>query len=169
LFETVHPCLVSKKSYIGNVNGVMNAVILEGKPVGESILHGEGAGPGPTSSALLSDLLSILRGNIKKPLGVSVNNLKSLKHYNVNNYVNSLYLRFEVKDKPGVLSQITNRLAKYKISVKRLIQTPNKKDNKATIVIITHKTSELNCNNCLSIFKKNKNILKTPVLIRMYN
>ena len=96
-------------------------------------------------------------------------NLKSLKPYNVNNYVNSLYLRFEVKDKPGVLSQITNRLAKYKISVKRLIQTPNKKDNKATIVIITHKTSELNCNNCLSIFKKNKNILKTPVLIRLYN
>jgi homoserine dehydrogenase len=169
LFETVHPCLVSKNSYIGNVAGVMNAVILEGKPVGESILQGEGAGPGPTSSALLSDLLSILRGNIKKPLGVSVDKLKSLKPYNVNNYVNSLYLRFEVKDKPGVLSQITNRLAKYKISVKRLIQTPNKKDNKATIVIITHKTSELNCNNCLSIFKKNKNILKTPVLIRLYN
>ena len=62
--------LVSKKSYIGNVNGVMNAVIIEGKPVGESVLQGEGAGPGPTSSALLSDLLSILRGNIKKPLGV---------------------------------------------------------------------------------------------------
>ena len=122
-----------------------------------------------TSSALLSDLLSILRGNIKKPLGVSVNKLKSLKPYNVNNYVNSLYLRFDVKDKPGVLSQITNRLAKYKISVKRLIQTPNKKDNKATIVIITHKTSELNCNNCLSIFKNNKNILKAPVLIRLYN
>jgi homoserine dehydrogenase len=147
----------------------MNAVILEGKPVGESILQGEGAGPGPTSSALLSDLLSILRGNIKKPLGVSVNKLKSLKAYNLNNYINSLYLRFEVKDKPGVLSQITNRLAKYKISVKRLIQTPNKKDDKATIVIITHKTSELNCNNCLSIFKKNINILKTPVLIRLYN
>ena len=56
LFERVHPCLVKKKSYIGNVDGVMNAVILEGKPVGESILQGEGAGPGPTSSALMSDL-----------------------------------------------------------------------------------------------------------------
>jgi len=167
LFETVHPCLVSKKSYIGNVNGVMNAVILNGKPVGESVLQGEGAGPGPTSSSLLSDLLSILRGNIKKPFGVSVNKLKTLKTYNVNNYVNSLYLRFEVKDKPGVLSQITNRLAKYKISVKRLIQTPDKKNNKATIVIVTHKTTELNCNNCLSIFKKNKNILKSPTLIRL--
>ena len=167
LFETVHPCLVSKQSYIGNVNGVMNAVIIEGKPVGESILQGEGAGPGPTSSALLSDLLSILRGNIKNPFGVKVSKLKSLKAYNPNNYINSLYLRFEVKDKPGVLSQITNRLAKYKISIKRIIQTPDKKNNKATIVIITHKTSELNCSNCLSIFKKNKNILKNPTLIRL--
>ena len=167
LFETVHPCLVSKKSYIGNVNGVMNAVITEGKPVGESVLQGEGAGPGPTSSALLSDLLSILRGNIKKPLGVSVSKLKTLKAYNVNNYVNSLYLRFEVKDKPGVLSNITNRLAKYKISIKRIIQTPDKKNNKATIVIVTHKTSEFNCTNCLSIFKKNKNIFKSPIVIRL--
>ena len=50
---------------------VMNAVITEGKPVGESILQGEGAGPGPTSSSLLSDLLSILRGNIKFPFGIS--------------------------------------------------------------------------------------------------
>ena len=169
LFETVHPCLVSKKSYIGNVNGVMNAVILEGKPVGESVLQGEGAGPGPTSSSLLSDLLSILRGNIKKPFGVSSSKLKSIKHYNVNKYVNSLYLRFEVKDKPGVLSKITNRLAKFKISIKQLIQTPDKKNNKATIVIITHKTNEQNSNNCLSIFKKDKNILKSPKLIRLYN
>ena len=167
LFETVHPCLVSKNSYIGNVSGVMNAVILQGKPVGESILQGEGAGPGPTSSSLLSDLLSILRGNIKKPFGVSVSKLKILKDYNVNNYVNSLYLRFEVKDKSGVLSQITNRLAKYRISVKRLIQTPDKKNNKATIVIITHKTSELNCRKCLSVFRNNKNILKNPTLIRL--
>ena len=169
LFETVHPCLVNKKSYIGNVNGVMNAVILEGKPVGETILQGEGAGPGPTSSSLLSDLLSILRGNIKKPFGIPFSQLKALKSYNINNYTNSLYLRFEVRDRPGVLSQITNRLAKYKISVKRLIQTPDKINKKATIVIITHKTSEINSKKCLSIFKNNKNILKFPTLIRLYN
>ena len=169
LFETVHPCLVSKNSYIGNVNGVMNAVILEGKPVGESVLQGEGAGPGPTSSSLLSDLLSILRGNIKKPFGVANSKLKNVKHYNIKNYVNSLYLRFEVKDKPGVLSKITNRLAKYRISIKQLIQTPDKKNKKATIVIITHKTNEQNSNNCLSIFKKDKNILKSPKLIRLHN
>ena len=85
------------------------------------------------------------------------------------NYFNSLYLRFEVKDKPGVLSKITNRLAKFRISVKQLIQTPDKKNNKATIVIITHKTTEQNSTNCLSIFKKDKNILQSPKLIRLYN
>jgi homoserine dehydrogenase len=169
LFEAVHPCLVSKSSYIGNVSGVMNAVILEGKPVGESVLQGEGAGPGPTSSSLLSDLLSILRGNIKYPFGIPNNKRKPIKCYNLDNYTNSLYLRFEVKDKPGVLSEITNRLAKYKISVKRIIQTPDKKNSKATIVIITHKTTEINSKNCLSFFKKNKNILKFPTVIRIYN
>jgi homoserine dehydrogenase len=169
LFETVHPCLVSKNSFIGNVSGVMNAVILEGKPVGESILQGEGAGPGPTSSSLLSDLLSVLMGNIKKPFGISNNKRKFINCYNVDNYINSLYLRFEVKDKPGVLSKITNRLAQYKISVKRLIQTPDKKNNKATVVIITHKTNESNFRNCLSVFNKDKDILKYPTVIRIYN
>ena len=156
LFETVHPCLVKKNTYIGNVNGVMNAVITLGKPVGESILQGEGAGPGPTSSSLLSDLLSILRDETKYPFGLPSNKKKSIKPFNNDNYINSLYLRFEVNDKPGVLSLITNRLAKYKISIKRIIQTPDKKKRKATIVIITHKTSEINIRNCLSIFKKKK-------------
>ena len=168
LFERVHPCLVGKDTYLGNINGVMNAVILNSKPVGETVLQGEGAGPGPTSSALLSDLLSILRGNIKYPFGISGVKRKDIKPYNKDSYSNSLYLRFEVKDKPGVLSDITNRLAKYKISVKRIIQTPDKRNKKATIVIITHKSKESSANSCLSIFKKNKNIVKKPTLIRLF-
>ena len=132
-------------------------------------MQGEGAGPGPTSSSLLSDLVSILRGNIKKPFGIPSNKRKKINVFNNNEYTNSLYLRFEVKDKSGVLSNITNRLAKFKISVKRIIQTPDRKNNKATIVIITHKTTESNSNKCLSIFRNNKNVLKKPVLIRLYN
>ena len=169
LFERVHPCLVKKKSYIGNVDGVMNAVILEGKPVGESILQGEGAGPGPTSSALMSDLLSILRGNIKNPLGVSSDKRKFISPFNINNYENSLYLRFEVKDKPGVLSEITKSLAKNHISIQRMIQIPDNKLKTASIVIITHKTKQLNSDNCLKSLKKNKKILKRPVLLRLFN
>ena len=167
LFERVHPCLVNKDSYIGNVNGVMNAVITEGEPVGESVLQGEGAGPGPTSSALMSDLLSILRGNIKFPFGIPNVKRKSIKVFNYDNYINSLYLRFEVKDKPGVLAQITNRLALKNISVERLIQIPNYNNKTASIVIITHKSKELDAQHCINAISKNKNILKYPTLIRL--
>ena len=169
LFERVHPCLVGSDTYLGNIDGVMNAVILNSKPVGETVLQGEGAGPGPTSSALMSDLLSILRGNIKFPFGIPSKIRNKISSYNINNYTNSLYLRFEVKDKPGVLSEITKILAKNKISVKRIIQTPANKKKIATIVIITHKTSEKDSNTCLHIFKKNTNIIKKPTLIRLFN
>ena len=169
LFERVHPCLVKNNSYIGNVDGVMNAVILEGKPVGESILQGEGAGPGPTSSALMSDLLSILRGNIKKPFGASNDKRSSISPFNINEYKNSLYIRFEVKDKPGVLSEITKNLAKNQISIQRMIQIPNNKLKTASIVIITHTTRQHNSNNFLKSLKKNKEILKRPVLLRLFD
>ena len=168
LFERVHPCLIKKDKYISNIDGVMNAVILEGIPVGQSVLQGEGAGSGPTSSALLSDLLSILRGNIKYPFGISSNKRKNIKSYDKNLYSNSLYLRFEVKDKPGVLSEITKKLANFKISIERLIQIPDRKNKKASIVIITHKTNERNSTKCLQVFKKNKNIIKNPTLIRLF-
>tara|TARA_B100000427_G_scaffold169104_1_gene140579 strand:- start:1453 stop:2745 length:1293 start_codon:yes stop_codon:yes gene_type:complete len=169
LFERVHPCLVKKNTYIGNVNGVMNAVILEGNPVGQSVLQGEGAGPGPTSSALMSDLLSILRGNIKYPFGISNRKRMKLKIFDINGYSNSLYVRLEVKDKPGVLSLITKQLAKYNISVQRLIQIPDHKKKTASIVIITHEVNELNSRKCLKSLRANKNILKAPVLIRLFS
>tara|TARA_Y100000590_G_scaffold360383_1_gene416652 strand:+ start:2967 stop:4265 length:1299 start_codon:yes stop_codon:yes gene_type:complete len=168
IYERVHPCLVKKNTYIGNVNGVMNAVILEGKPVGESVLQGEGAGPGPTSSALMSDLLSILRGNIKYPFGIPKNERKKLPIFNKDKYSNSLYIRLEVKDKPGVLSSVTRILANSNISVQRLIQIPDNKNRTASIVIITHDAIELNSQKCLKSFKSDKNIIKTPVLIRLF-
>ena len=167
LFERVHPCLINKNNYIANVDGVMNAVILNGEPVGESVLQGEGAGPGPTSSALMSDILSILRGNIKYPFGIPDKKRSKVDVYNKNNYENSLYLRFEVKDKPGVLSEITRHLAKKNISVERLIQIPNHKKKTASIVIITHRCRELDVQNCLKSFRSNRNILKSPTLIRL--
>ncbi len=168
LFERVHTSLVPNDNYIANIDGAMNAVILKGLPVGESVLQGEGAGPGPTSSALMSDLLSILRGNIKYPFGIPNNKRHKIKTYNDDLYENSLYLRLEVNDKPGVLSDLTKILAKYKISIQRLIQIPDKKNKKATIVIITHKCLEKNSISCINNLNKNKNVLKNPVLIRLF-
>tara|TARA_Y100000591_G_scaffold76203_1_gene63563 strand:+ start:7109 stop:8401 length:1293 start_codon:yes stop_codon:yes gene_type:complete len=168
LFERVHPALVKKDTYIGNVNGVMNAVIVEGQPVGESVLQGEGAGPGATSSALMSDLLSILRGNIKFPFGLPNNKRGKPIIYNQKDSSNSLYLRLEVKDKPGVLSEITKLLANNLISIERVIQIPDHKKKSASIVIITHKTLEFRSQNLINSLRKNRNIIKKPVLIRLF-
>ena len=168
LFERVHPALVKKDTYIGNVNGVMNAVIVEGKPIGESVLQGEGAGPGATSSALMSDLLSILRGNIKYPFGLPGIKRKKPICYNERNSSNSLYLRLEVKDKPGVLSEITKLLANNRISIQRVIQIPDNKKKSASIIIITHKAVEHRSQNLIKSLKKNNNVIKKPVLVRLF-
>ena len=76
-------------------------------------------------------------------------------------------LKIEVKDQPGVLSSITKIFAKSKISIKNLVQVPDKKNKKATIVIITHETLEKQFNNLLSNLYKNKFVLKKPIFIRI--
>ncbi len=167
LFERVHPCLIRKDTYIANINGVMNAIILEGKPVGQILLQGEGAGAGPTSSALMSDLLSILRGNIKYTFGLPFKKRKKINTYDKNQYLNSLYLRFEVKDRPGVLSSITKVFTKNKISIKNLIQKPDKKNKIASIVIITHEAKEVNFNSLIFNLSNNKFVQKKPIFIRI--
>ena len=167
LIERVHPCLVLKDSYIANINGVLNAIVVEGYPIGRSVLQGEGAGPGPTSSALISDLCSTLSGNIKYPFGIPCSLRKKIGRFNILNHACSSYLRIEVKDQPGVLSSITKIFAKSKISIKNLVQVPNKNKKKATLVIITHMTLEKNFNDLLSYLSKNKFILKRPIFIRI--
>jgi len=167
LIERVHPCLILKNSYIANINGVLNAIVVNGYPIGRSVLQGEGAGPGPTSSALISDLCSILSRNIKYPFGVSCFSRKKIGKFNILNRACSSYLRIEVKDQPGVLSSITKIFAKSKISIKNLVQVPDRKNKRATVVIITHETLEKNFLNLLSYLDKNKFILKKPTFIRI--
>ena len=167
LMERVHPCLILESSYIAKIDGVLNAVVVDGLPAGKSILQGEGAGPGPTSSALISDLCSILKGKISYPFGVSSLLRKKISKFNILNHFCSSYLRIEVKDKPGVLSSITKIFAKNKISIKNLIQKPNKKNKKASIIIITHENMEKNFNNLISHLSRNKFVLKKPTFIRI--
>ena len=169
LMERVHPCLILKNSYIAKIDGVLNAVVVDGLPIGKSVLQGEGAGPGPTSSALISDLCSILKGELNYPFGVSSNLRKKIAKFNILNHLCSSYLRIEVKDLPGVLSSITKSFAKNKISIKNLIQKPNKKNRKASIIIITHESLEKNFNNLLLNLYKNKFVLKKPTFIRIEN
>ena len=115
----------------------------------------------------MSDLLSILRGNIKYPFGIPNNKRKQIKSYDQKFYSNSFYLRFQVKDKPGVLLSITKAFAKNNISIKNLIQDPDKKNKKAFITRITHQNLEKNFNSLFKNLSKNKFLLKKPTSIRI--
>ena len=167
LSERVHPCLISNSSHISNIDGVLNAIVIDGLPSGRSVLQGEGAGPGPTSSALISDLCSIMKGSIKYPFGISSKLRKPIDKFNTLKHICSSYFRIEVKDLPGVLSTITKTFAKNKISIKNLIQNPDKKNKKASIIIITHENLEKNYKNLFINLIKNKFVIKKPTFIRI--
>ena len=167
IYQRVHPTLIKKNSYVASIDGVLNAVIVDGKPVGQSIIQGEGAGPAATTSALISDISSILRGNIKFPFSVSIKERKKLNFHNIDDRYFSAYLRFEVVDKPGVLSNITSIFSKNKVSIKRLVQNPYKNKSISSIIIITHKSKDKHLNKILKEVAKKQFIKRKPKLIRI--
>ena len=167
VYQRVHPTLIKKSSYIASIDGVLNAVIVEGRPVGENVIQGEGAGPEATTSALISDISSILRGNVKFPFSISSKERKKLSYKNISERSFSAYLRFEVLDKPGVLSNITNIFSKNKVSIKRLIQNPNKSKKFSSIIIITHNSKDKFLNKIIKQTEKKSYIIKKPKLIRI--
>ena len=167
IYQRVHPALIKKSSYVASIDGVLNAVIVDGKPVGKNIIQGEGAGPAATTSALVSDISSILRGNIKFPFSISNKERKRLKFENISKRSFSAYLRFEVLDKSGVLSNITNIFSKNNVSIKRLIQNPNKNKRISSIIIITHNSKDSSLNKIIKIIGKKIYIKKKPKLIRI--
>ena len=167
IYQRVHPTLIKKSSYIASIDGVLNAVIVDGKPIGQTIIQGEGAGPSATTSALVSDISSILRGNIKFPFSLSQKERKKLKFNSISNRLFSAYLRFEVLDRPGVLSNITNVFSKNKVSIKRLVQDPNKIKKTSSIIIITHVSKDEHLKKILKEISKKNFIKKKPKLIRI--
>ena len=169
IIQRVHPALIKNNSYIAKINGVLNAVIAESKPVGQTVLQGEGAGPGPTTSSLISDLCSVLRGNIKFPFVISNKKRKLALFEGINNKKFSVYLRLDVKDKHGILSDITKVMAKNKVSIKRLIQNPTENKKLASIIIITHHTKSSSLANVISTLKNKSYIISKPKLIRIEN
>ena len=169
IYQRVHPTLIKKDSYVASIDGVLNAVIVDGKPIGQTVIQGEGAGPTATTSALISDISSILRGNIKFPFSISSKERNKLKFENIDDRTFSAYLRFEVIDKPGVLSNITNIFSKNKVSIKRLIQNPDKNKKSSSIIVITHKSKDRFLNKIIKEVSKKKYIKKIPKLIRIDN
>ena len=167
VIQRVHPALIKNNSYIAKINGVLNAVIAKSNPVGQTVLQGEGAGAGPTTSSLISDLCSVLRGNIKFPFVIPDKKRKRPLTDSVGKKEFTVYLRIDVKDKHGILSDVAKVMAKNRVSIKRLIQNPTENIKNASIVIITHHAKSSSLTNVLSILKNKKYTVGKPKLIRI--
>jgi len=110
-----------------------------------------------------------MRGNIKFPFSISDKERKPMRFKNILDRSFSAYLRFEVKDKPGVLSNITQVFSKNRVSIKRLIQNPNKPKASSSIIIITHDSKNKSLNKIINIINKKKYVIKKSKLIRIDN
>ncbi len=165
--QRVHPALIKKGSYLSNINGVLNAVVIEAKPVGQSVIQGEGAGPEATTSALVSDISSILRGNIKYPFSISKKERKKFKTSDIKMRSYSAYIRLEVKDISGVLTNVTKVFSKNKVSIKRIIQSPYNSKKNSRIIIITHNSKDNLLSKTINTLAKRKFVIKKPKFIRI--
>lgn len=142
----VHPSMIPDSNLISSVNGVFNAIHVDADATGAGLYYGKGAGELPTGSAVVSDIIDIAR-NIKsgaaerfQDIGILEN--KKLKVRKMEDIRTSYYLRFSVKDKPGVLSAISGILGKHNISIESMIQKGRETKKAVTVVMMTHEAKE---------------------------
>ena len=137
----VHPTLIKNKEMISKVDGVMNAVSVIGDVVGETMYYGPGAGGDATASAVISDIIEIVRGNKNPMLGfkmpLEIDKLNLIKPEEI---ISKYYLRIAVKDKLGVLEKIAHILAKNSISIESFLQKP--RDGYVKLLFATHEAIE---------------------------
>jgi len=151
----VHPTLIPKRCLIANVDGVMNAVLVEGDAVGSTLYYGAGAGADPTASAVVADIVDVVRVLTTDPenrvphLAFQPESLSDLPILSIDEIETAYYLRIAASDETGVLANITSILAENNISIDSMLQKEHGSDNKSTIIIITHTTIEKDMNAAL--------------------
>jgi homoserine dehydrogenase len=145
----VHPTLIPTKRLIANVEGAMNAVLVQADAVGPTLYYGKGAGAEPTASAVIADLVDISRMHTADPenrvphLAFQPNAMTDLKMLPMDEVQSSYYLRLRIADKSGVLSGITGILADQKISIEAMMQKePGEGEAQADLIMLTHRTRE---------------------------
>ncbi len=145
----VHPTLIPAKRLIANVEGVMNAVLVQADAVGPTLYYGAGAGAEPTASAVIADLVDVTRMHTADPehrvphLAFQPDQLSSTPFLPMGEVVTSYYLRMRVLDRPGVLADITRILADREISIDAMIQKePPEGEDQTDIILLTHRTVE---------------------------
>jgi len=153
----VHPTLIPKNRLIANVEGAMNAVLVQGDAVGATLYYGKGAGAEPTASAVIADLVDIARLADADPvyrvpsLAYQTQSLANTTILPMSEIITSYYLRLRVADQPGVLADITRILADASISIDAMLQKePDEGETQTDIILLTHQTQEKNINAAIA-------------------
>jgi len=163
----VHPTLVPSNHPIANVNDAFNAIMIKGNAVGELMLYGKGAGGMPTGSAVVGDIISILRNNVKPPESFDLKDeadSKKIKKSEENE--SEFYIRLNIKDKVGVLGETATIFGENNVNIKS-VTGDIMHDDHSPLAFITHKSSEKNIKNSLEKIIQLKNVNKIESIIRI--
>ena len=169
----VHPTLVPTKRLIANVEGAMNAVVVQGDAVGTTLHYGKGAGAEPTASAVIADLVDITRLHTADPdhrvphLAFQPGAMQDTRILPIAEVVTAFYLRLQVADQAGVLARITAILAERDISIDALLQRESAEGEAQTdVIILTHDTVEGRMNEAIAQMQALPTVLAPIVRIR---
>ncbi len=149
----VHPALVRRETPLANVSGVLNAVALEGKALGPLLLSGRGAGALPTAVSVVADILDAAKGRLAGHQGSLVRGIRLAKRplASMDSVTTRYYLRFPVRDEPGVLSTLTGKLGERGVSIEQMVQDGRADDGKPVqVVLTTHEAKERNIREALA-------------------
>jgi homoserine dehydrogenase len=169
----VHPTLIPSKRLIANVEGAMNAVVVQADAVGATLYYGKGAGAEPTASAVIADLVDVTRLHTADPdhrvphLAFQPDSLANTPILPIGEVVTSFYLRLQVADQAGVLARITGILAEHSISIDALLQRESAEGEAQTdVIILTHDTVEDRMNQAMRQMQALSTVLAPIVRIR---
>ncbi|QCX32919.1 homoserine dehydrogenase [Caloramator sp. E03] len=164
----VHPAMINKNHPIANIRDSFNAIYIRGNAVGDLLFCGRGAGDLPTGSAVVSDVISIIRSNFNNTSFVQYeNNNHKMNVKDSNDYVSKFYVRLNVKDKPGVLGQIAAILGHNNVSILSVTQDVLEEHN-VNLVFITHEAKHKQIVNSLEEIKALEGINSVENVIRIY-
>jgi homoserine dehydrogenase len=165
--QRVHPCMVPLAAPIAHIEGVFNAVVVEGDFVGTTMLQGRGAGQGPTASAVVADLVDVARGRHMPAFVVPAARLATKKISPMDRHQGAYYMRLMVQDRPGVISAVSGALAQERISLESMLQRGRSQSGEVPVVLTTHETEEAAMRRALARITKLKAVAEQPCLIRI--
>jgi homoserine dehydrogenase len=167
LEQRLHPCMVPLDAPIAGVDGVFNAVVVEGDFVDQVVHEGRGAGAGPTASAVAADLVDIARDVRVPAFGVPAAALADHPIAPMASHVGSYYIRLMVLDRPGVLADTAAVLRDQDVSIESLIQRARNPGQPVPIVLTSHETSEAQMAGALERIARLDAVLEPPRMIRI--